>query len=127
MPPEPTIFVVDDDEAVRNSLEALLQSAGLRVVLYGSGLEFLEGYETCGQGCVLLDLEMPALSGLAVLEVLAAERRAIPAIVMTGHACAATQRRAMEAGALTVLKKPLHAQSLLDTIRTALRRRQCEP
>ncbi len=117
---EGTVYIVDDDDAVRDSLQALMDSVGLRSEAYASGDEFLEAALPTGSGAVLLDLKMPGLSGIEVLKILAAEQYSNPVIVITAHAEVNTVSQAIQAGAIAVLEKPLQRDLLIDTIRRAL-------
>ncbi|AWM37833.1 DNA-binding response regulator [Gemmata obscuriglobus] len=120
-PPPATIFVVDDDPNVRNSLSWLFASVNLPVQSFNSGEEFLREVGTEQPGCAILDLRMPGLSGLAVLEQLAT-REIGPAVVLTtGFGSVPTTARAMRSGAVHVLEKPYDDQEMLDTVHEALR------
>jgi len=121
MRPEPsTVFVVDDDPAVRQSLRWLIESVGLTVKAYGTANEFLEQYSHDGHGCLVLDVRMPGLSGLDLQEKLAARNIEIPIIVVTGHADVPMAIRAIKAGALDFIEKPFNDQVLLERIGQAL-------
>ncbi len=117
---ESTVYIVDDDDAVRDSLQALMDSVGLRSEVYASGDQFLEATLPLGSGAVLLDLKMPGLSGIEVLNILAAQQYPNPVIIITAHAEPRTESRAIQAGAIAVLKKPLQKTLLIDTIRRTL-------
>ncbi len=117
---EGTVYIVDDDDAFRDSLQALMNSVGLRSEAYASGDEFLEAALPPISGAVLLDLKMPGLSGIEVLKILAAEQHRNPVIVITAHAEENMVSQAIQAGAIAVLEKPLRKDLLLDTIRQAL-------
>jgi FixJ family two-component response regulator len=97
---EPTVFVVDDDPAVRESLSWLIESVGLRVETYGSAREFLRAYQAHRPGCLVLDVRMPGVSGLDVQERLAVQGKSPPVIVITGHGDIPMAVRAMKAGAV---------------------------
>ena len=120
-PSEHTIFVVDDDDAVRDSLKALLESVGLVVEVYGSCQEFLDAHAASRSGCLVLDIHLPDMSGLKLLEALEAGRIDIPAILITGCCDPTTQAGTLQAGAVALLEKPLEHQLLLETIERALR------
>jgi RNA polymerase sigma factor (sigma-70 family) len=120
MPPEPTVFVVDDDPAMRNSLRWLIESVGLAVAAYATAEEFLERYDPRRPGCLVLDVRMPGMSGLDLQDDLAQRRITIPTIVITGHAEVAMAVRAVKAGAIDFIPKPFSDQLLLDRIRQAL-------
>jgi two-component system, LuxR family, response regulator FixJ len=117
----PRVFVVDDDEAVRESLCSLVKGIGLKVETFGNALQFLSGYNPSAGGCLLVDVRMPGMSGLELLAKLREWRIEIPAIVMTGHADVPTAVAAMKAGALDFIEKPFRHQVLLDSIQEALR------
>ena len=120
MPPEPTVFVVDDDPAMRNSLRWLIESVGLAVAAYATAEEFLERYEPNRPGCLVLDVRMPGMSGLDLQDALVQRCITIPTIVITGHAEVAMAVRAVKAGAIDFIPKPFSDQLLLDRIRQAL-------
>ncbi len=121
---EGTVYIVDDDDAVRDSLQALMDSVGLRSEAYASGDQFLEAALPPGSGAVLLDLKMPGLGGFDVLNLLALEPRGNPVIVITAYAEARMVSQAIQAGAIAVLEKPLQKDLLLDTIRRVLQGRR---
>ena len=120
MEPESTVFVVDDDADLRESVGWLLESAGLRVKSYSTAQEFLNRYEPEEPGCLLLDVRMPGLSGLDLQEEL--RRRGVPPpiIIMTGHARVPMAVRALKDGAIDFIQKPFSDQSLLERIRQAI-------
>jgi two-component system response regulator FixJ len=118
---EPTIFIVDDDEAVRDSLQLLLQAAGFpQIGAYGSSLQFLDAAAPRPGDCLLLDVRMPDMDGLEVQAEL--NRRAIrlPVIVMTGHGDVPIAVRAMKAGAADFIEKPFQDDVLIASVRRAL-------
>lgn len=117
---ESTVFVVDDDSDLRESLGWLFESAGLRVKSYSTAQEFLADYKTEDPGCLLLDVRMPGLSGLDLQEEL--KRRGVPPpiIIMTGHARVPMAVRAFKGGAIDFIRKPFSDQSLLERIRWAI-------
>jgi FixJ family two-component response regulator len=118
---EATVFVVDDDAAVRDSLQMLLRLRGQRTAGFESGEAFLSAYQPVWPGCLLLDLRMPGLSGLQVQEALVQRDYALPIIIMTAHGDIASARSALKAGAFDFLEKPLDDEVLLDVIEQALR------
>jgi RNA polymerase sigma factor (sigma-70 family) len=120
MRPEATVFVVDDDPAMRNSLRWLIESVGLAVAAYATADEFLERYDPARPGCLVLDVRMPGMSGLDLQDELTRRRITIPTIVITGHAEVAMAVRAVKAGAVDFIPKPFSDQLLLDRIRQAL-------
>jgi FixJ family two-component response regulator len=116
---EATVFVVDDDTSVRESLEQLIKTAGWQPETFASAEEFLSFLPHTGPCCVVLDMRLPGLSGLELQEQLA-EQLPMPVIFLTGQADVPTTVRAMKAGAVEVLTKPFRSQALLDAIRNAL-------
>ena len=120
MPAEPTVFVVDDDRAVRESLRWLVESVGLAVRTYGSAQDFLDAYDPRHPGCLVLDVRMPGASGIELQEQLRETGFDIPIIVITGHADVATAVRAMKAGAVDFMEKPFSDQLLLDHIHRSI-------
>jgi FixJ family two-component response regulator len=122
MDAEALVFVVDDDAVMRESLENLLRSMGLRVVAFASAQEFLHSPRPEGPGCLVLDVRLPGLSGLDLQQRLAAGDLALPIIFITGYGDIPMTVQAMQAGAVTVLSKPFREQELLDAIQQALAR-----
>jgi two-component system, LuxR family, response regulator FixJ len=111
-----TVHVVDDDAAVRRSLERLLDAAGFHVVSYQSPTAFLNSGSGLSAGCVLLDIRMPGVDGLEVQSRLNRLRVNLPVIVMTGHGDVPSAVRAMKAGAVDFLEKPFDDETLLNAI-----------
>ena len=122
MSPDRTVHVVDDDAAVRRSLERLLDTAGFRVVSYDSSSAFLEAARGLSAGCVLLDIQMPGVDGLEVQARLNRLGVRLPVIVMTAHGDVARAVQAMKAGAVDFLEKPFDDETLLNGIEAALAR-----
>lgn len=114
---EPFVCVVDDDAGVRASLRALLEADGHRVATFDRGDGFLKDERRLVAGCVLLDIRMPGLDGLAVLARLRTEAPGLPVIMMTAHADVRLAVRAMKAGATDFLEKPLDAAMTAETVR----------
>ena len=121
---EPAIFIVDDDPAVRDSLQQLLESIGFAVEAYGTGEELLDRQGSLDGACILLDVKLPGMNGFEVLENLAAEHSDACVILITGHGDAATKARATRAGAAAMLEKPLRDKLLLSTIHSVFEHRQ---
>lgn len=119
--PERTIHVVDDEEAVRRSVGFLLRTSGYHVALYPSGVAFLSERHV-EPGCILLDVRMPGMDGLAVQRELAARGVALPVIVLTGHGDVTTAVQAMKAGAVDFLEKPFEKAALIAAIDTGFAR-----
>jgi two-component system, LuxR family, response regulator FixJ len=120
MPTEPVVHVLDDDEAVRDSLDMLLTLAGFTVRTWSSPTVFLEGDAPREPGCLLVDIRMPEMDGITVLSHLRARGDAMPVIVMTGHGDVPLAVQAMRTGASDFLEKPLAKAQLLASIRAAL-------
>ena len=120
MPPEPTVFVVDDDPAMRDSLCWLLQSVDLHVETYPSADAFLAAYDAARPGCLVLDVRMPGMSGLNLQDELRARDIRLPIIMLSGHAEVPTAVRALKAGAIDFMEKPFSDELLLDRIRQAI-------
>ncbi len=112
----PTVFVVDDDPGVRNSLRLLLETVNLPTETFASAQEFLDACDLGRPGCLVLDLAMPGMSGLELQERLRAERCIIPIIFITAHGEVSTAVRAMKKGAKNFLEKPFCGQALIDMI-----------
>lgn len=119
---EQTVFVVDDDAAVRDSLSWLIKSVGLKVETFGSAQEFLAAVDKKKAGCVVLDVRMPGMSGLELQEKLACEKILLPVIIITGHGDVPMAVRAVKSGAFDFIEKPFNDQVLLDRIQQALKR-----
>jgi FixJ family two-component response regulator len=123
MPPVmPTVFVVDDDPSLREALEMLLVNAGWNVELFASALEFLKREVVAVPRCLILDVNLPDLDGLALQERLSRSRREMPIIFITGYGSIPMTVRAMKAGAFEVLPKPFDGEQLLVAVRQAVER-----
>lgn len=116
----PAVFIVDDDDAVRDSLEALVDSAGLAVESFSSGTMFLKAVAAERGGCVLLDVQMPDLGGLEIQARLAASHPDLRVIIVTGHGDVPLAVKAMKAGAFDFIEKPFDDEALLECVRRAL-------
>ncbi|MBK8199301.1 MAG: response regulator transcription factor [Acidobacteria bacterium] len=110
------IHLVDDDEAIRHSASFMLRHAGFNVRTYKDGLHFLQTVDRTSQGCVLLDVRMPGMDGIAVLRALDQHGISMPVIVLTGHGDVSVAVEAMKAGAKDFIEKPYEKQSLLAAI-----------
>ena len=119
--PEPIVFVVDDDISVRESLEQLIGSAGWHIETFPSAVEFLERPHTLTPGCLVLDVSLPGLNGLDLQQRIS-DRAHMPIIFITGYGDVPTSVRAMKAGAVEFLTKPLDGFALLDAIEHAVKR-----
>jgi FixJ family two-component response regulator len=123
---EPIVFVVDDDPSVREGIQSLLMSVGLRVETFQTPEVFLNRPRPDHPGCVILDVRMPGLSGLDLQRELAKNGPSIPIIFITGHGDVRMAVQAMKAGAVEFLTKPFREQELLDTVREAIGRDRTE-
>lgn len=119
---EPTVFIVDDDQAVVRSLRWLIESVKVRVETYASAQSFIDDYDSAMSGCLVLDVRMPGMSGIELQERLAAQRIRIPIIFITGHGDVQMAVRAVQAGAFDFVEKPFNDQDLLDRIQKAITR-----
>ena len=124
MTPSPQIFIVDDDDDFRETLRLPLEGAGYAVKTYPTADGFLEGFAdaTGGAGCLLLDVRMPGLSGIALQEELTRRGIELPIIFLTGYGEVPTAVRALKLGAVDFLQKPFQEETLLDRVREALER-----
>jgi FixJ family two-component response regulator len=118
--PEPTVFVVDDDPALLRLIRKLLESSGCRVETFGSGAEFLAAYTPERTGCLVLDVRMPGMSGLALQERLATDAIALPILIVTGYGEVPVAVQAMRQGAFDFIEKPFSGQVLVERITAAL-------
>ena len=114
------IFVVDDDDAVRESLAALLETAGYRTEAYASGTAFLEALDAVAGACVVLDIRMPGPDGLEVQRRLNARGAPLPVVIVTGHGDVAMAVQAMRAGAVDFIEKPVARDRLLESVARAV-------
>lgn len=116
------VFVIDDDESIREALKSLIRSVGLSVETFASAQDFLKSSRPDVPSCLILDVRMPGLSGLDLQRDLAEANIHIPIIFITGHGDIPMSVRAMKAGAVEFLTKPFRDQDLLDAIQQALER-----
>jgi two-component system, LuxR family, response regulator FixJ len=116
----PKVFIVDDDEAVRNSLRLLVKSVGLSAVTANSAHEFLTTYDAVEPGCLILDVRMPGMSGIELQQQLNLRGAVIPVIFITGHGDIPMAVEAMQQGAFDFLQKPFRDQDLIDRVQRAL-------
>jgi FixJ family two-component response regulator len=117
---QPTVIVIDDDKDIRDALEGLLKSVGLRTKLFASVQEFLDSDLPSGLRCLVLDIRLPGRSGLDFYDSLVAENVFLPVVFISGHADIPMSVRAMKAGAVEFLTKPVRHQDLLDAIHLAI-------
>jgi len=118
--PDPLVFVVDDDDAVRESISWLISSVDLKVQAYASASDFLAQCRPGQAGCLITDIRMPEVSGLELQDELNRRGCDIPVIVITGHGDVQTAVRAMKAGAFDFIEKPFNDQVLLDLVNRAV-------
>ncbi len=125
-----TVFVVDDDQAMRDSLKWLIESIGVKVETYPTANAFLTCYSPEQNACLVLDVRMPGMSGLELQDHLNRDGILIPIIIITGHGDIPMAVQALKAGALDFIEKPFNDEALLDSIRVALSQneaqRQCQ-
>ena len=126
MPPDPIVHVIDDDDAVRESLEFALQAAQLGVRTYASASDFLQSLPLSQAGCIITDVRMPEITGIGLLQRLQALGIEIPVIVITGHGDVPLAVEAMKLGALDFFEKPFDNDALLAAVRAALDRQESE-
>jgi FixJ family two-component response regulator len=119
-PLSPAVFVIDDDEDMRNALGNLLRSVGHEVRLFGSTAEFLQEAPSDAPGCLVLDVRLPGMSGLDFQNKLASTNAHIPIVFMTGHGDIPMSVRAMKGGAVDFLTKPFRDQDMLDAVTRAI-------
>lgn len=126
MPSDPIVYIIDDDESVRHSLEFLLDVAGIRVRSFSSADAFLKSSPPLAGACVVTDVRMPGTSGVELAEGLRSRAASIPVIVVTGHADVPLAIQAMKAGVADFIEKPFDDEIMLAAIRNALARHSSE-
>lgn len=119
-PEKITVFIVDDNPAVRDAIRWLVEQVGLQAKTYASARDFLAAFHPGMRGCLVLDIRMPGMSGIELQEKLHQEGIQLPIIIVTGHGDVPLTVRAMKAGACEFLQKPFNDQTLLDAIQSAL-------
>ena len=117
---EPTVFIVDDDQAMRKSLHVLVETIGLPVKTYSSAKHFLEDYNPLWPGCLVLDVRMPEMNGLGLQSTLLSRKIDIPIIFISGYGDIPMAVEAVKRGAVTFLEKPFREQMLLESIEKAI-------
>ena len=122
MQPEQIVYVIDDDEAVRQSLEFLLKTSGITVLGFESAKVFLEKLPHIKSGCIITDVRMPEITGIDLLRRMRDSGVDIPVIVITGHGDVSLAVEAMKVGAVDFLEKPFDDETLLSSVRSALRK-----
>jgi FixJ family two-component response regulator len=118
---EATVFLIDDDASVRDSLSLVLSLKGMRTQLFAAAETFLQAYRPNWRGCVLTDLQMPEMSGLDLQQALLGLKISLPVVVLTAHGDVQTTRLAMKNGAFDFLEKPVNDEVLLDVLANAIR------
>lgn len=124
MPRKRNVYVIDDDPAMRDSLEFLLGAADFKVTVFESGLSFLAALPATEFGCILSDVRMPGIDGINLLKQLKADRSRLPVLIMTGHGDVPLAVEAMKLGALDFIEKPFEDDRLIGMIEAALREAQ---
>jgi two-component system, chemotaxis family, CheB/CheR fusion protein len=120
----PTVYLIDDDDALREAMRELIEREGQRVAAFASCEAFLDAYRSGGKACLLVDARLPGLGGIALLQRLKTEEHDLPSIVITGHGEVSMAVEAMKAGAVDFLEKPVSGAELLASIDRALTRGQ---
>jgi len=120
MPADSCVYVVDDDEAVRDGLSGLLDAGGYTCRTFSAAQEFLQAAPTLRPGCVIVDIRMPGMDGLELQRRLTERRLPFPLIVITGHGDVPLAVRAMKAGALDFIEKPFAAKAILESTKSAM-------
>lgn len=118
---DPTVFLVDDDAAVRDALSLLISLKGLRTAVFASAESFLQTYSPDWRGCLLTDLQMPGMHGLELQAVLVQRKVELPVVVLTAYGDVTTARAALKNGATDFLEKPVDDDVLIDVLRNAIR------
>jgi FixJ family two-component response regulator len=116
----PVISIVDDDQSVREAIESLMKSVGYIAKVFPSAGDFLRSGHLADTGCLILDVQMPGMSGLELQSRLVASRSRIPIVFISAHSDAEARARALEAGAVGFLQKPFSEDALLSAIKTSL-------
>lgn len=117
---EPTVFLVDDDHAVRDALELLLESASFKTASFENARAFLDAYTQDEAGCLVLDIRMPDMSGMELQDALIAKGITLPIIFLTGHGNVSMSAKAFRTGAVDFMEKPFDESALLERIREAM-------
>lgn len=118
---EPTVYIVDDDPAIRDSLSWLFGSVDLEVADYGDGQQFLEAWAPDMRGCAVIDIRMPGISGIELFAALTRKGSALPVVFLTAHGDIHLAVRAMKDGAFDFVEKPFNQQELLEVVQKAIR------
>jgi FixJ family two-component response regulator len=118
---DPAVYIIDDDQAIRDSLVWLFGSVDLNVEPFADGMQFLEAWSPDMRGCAVIDIRMPGMSGIEVFEALSKKGSALPIVFLTGHGDIHLAVRAMKDGAFDFIEKPFNQQELLEIVQTAIR------
>jgi len=118
---QPTVFVIDDDAAVRDALSLLISLKGMRAAVFASAADFLAVYEANWRGCLLTDLKMPQMNGLELQAELGKRGVALPVVMLSAHGDVSTTRTALKNGAVDFLEKPVDDEVLVDVLSNAIR------
>jgi FixJ family two-component response regulator len=118
--PDATVYIVDDDPDMRDSLRWLMKTVGLHVEVYASAAEFLDRFAPGGPGCLVFDVRMPGMSGLDLYEAMVARGEGMPVIFITAYADVPMAIRALKSGAIEFVEKPFNRQELLDRVQRAI-------
>lgn len=121
---ETTVFIVDDDPAIRDSLTLMISQENIAVNTYANAVEFLDAAPPACLGCIIIDIRMPGLDGMQLQEVLSQRNTLLPIIFLTGHGDIPMSVRAIKAGALDFLTKPVTREKLMASVRSAIRESQ---
>ena len=120
METRPTVFIIDDEQAMRDGLRLLVKSVGMQTECFANAQDFLDNYRASQPGCLVLDVRMPGMSGIELQEELARRKVDLPIIFLTGHGDVTMSVRAMKTGAVDFIEKPPNDQALLDAIQRAV-------
>ena len=115
------VSIVDDDEAIRNALGNLFESVGLNVETFACAEQFMDFREANERSCLVLDVQLPRMSGLELQRQLSGDANAVPIIFMTAHSDERVRERALEAGAVAFFQKPFNSEALLDAVHSVLK------
>jgi FixJ family two-component response regulator len=118
----PVVFIVDDDQAVRDTLQRLVESINLRVETYASPKHYLDAFDANRPGCLVLDYRMPGMSGLELHQTLVSRGNTLPTIIITGFGDVTSAVQAMKQGVVDFVEKPFHNEKLLEVIQRCIRR-----
>jgi FixJ family two-component response regulator len=118
----PTVFIIDDDSAIRDALSLMLEQENMAVATFGNAEDFLNSYQAKCKGCAIIDIRMPGMDGMELHEVLLERNILLPVIFLTGHGDIPMSVQAMKAGAVDFLTKPVTREKLMTSIRVAIQK-----